>query len=58
MAGAEWATVLSQKTGLPAEDAAEAVQLMRKAQQRDDFSETDLLKLYGYISQVKTVAKK
>jgi len=58
MASAEWAAVLSQKTGLASEEANEAVRLMRKAQNAEDFSDADLLRLHGYISQVKSVEKK
>lgn len=55
---AEWASVLSQKTGLAEEDAKDVVILMRKAQMNESFSDADLLQLYGHLSKVKSAEKK
>lgn len=55
---AEWAYILHQKTGMTMEDAAETTRLIRKAQQSNDFTASDLMQLHGLITDVMNRKKK
>ena len=48
----EWAYILHQKTGMPIAEATETTRLIRKAQQSNDFTATDLLQLHQLIADV------
>lgn len=49
---AEWAYILHQKTGMSMPDAQETTRLIRKAQQSNDFSASDLMHLHSLIADV------
>lgn len=49
---AEWANILHQKTGMGMEEASETTRLIKKAQQSNDFTAADLMRLHSLIADV------